>query len=118
MTWTLFLDDIRFPEQVLPSGESLNTIVICRNMDDAVWNVKQRGLPQKIYFDHDLAHEHYIIGSGEKTGYDFAKWFVDFVRQNQLKLPKDFRYVIHSMNPVGAQRIRDCMEDFFRQQHI
>lgn len=41
--WTLFLDDIRFPEDVQYDLGPYRNIVICRTMDDAVWAVKQYG---------------------------------------------------------------------------
>lgn len=105
MTYRLFLDDIRMP----PPGYW----VIARSMDDAVWYIKNLGIPYFISFDHDLADEHYIIGQTyEKTGYDFAKWFCNFVLENDIDLPGKFNYSVHSMNPVGAKNIRDYMEEF------
>lgn len=83
-------------------------------MDDAVWAVEQYGLPTMISFDHDLADVHYIAGDGEKTGYTFAKWFCDYVMDNDLDIPADFGYNIHSMNPVGAENIRAYMENFLK----
>lgn len=114
MTWTLFLDDIRFPEDVRYSYGSYKNVIICRSMDDAVWAVTHYGLPNCISFDHDLAHEHYVIGDGEKTGYTFAKWFCDYVIDNNLDIPVDFCYHVHSMNPVGAENIRCYMENFLK----
>lgn len=110
--WTLFLDDIRFPNDVVYDYGSYSNVIICRNMDDAVWAVKQYGLPSFISFDHDLADTHYISGDGEKTGYTFAKWFCNYVFDNELPLPKNFNYYVHSMNPVGANNIRAYMKNF------
>lgn len=115
MTYTLFLDDIRFPEDVKLYLGPYNDVVICRNYDDAVWCVQHRGIPHTISFDHDLADTHYIIGDGEKTGYTFARWFCDYVLYNDLDLPKNFCYYVHSMNPVGAENIRAYMENFLRE---
>lgn len=112
--WTLFLDDIRYPADVRYDLGPYRDVVICRTMDDAVWCVEQYGLPTVISFDHDLADTHYIIGDGEKTGYTFAKWFCDYVMDNALDLPNNFRYHVHSMNPVGAENIRKYMENFLK----
>jgi hypothetical protein len=101
MTYKLFLDDLRFPE----TGDW----IIARTMDDAVWYVENKGIPHFISFDHDLAADHYIIGDGEKTGYDFAKWFANHVMDNDLKLPDSFDYYVHSMNPVGKENIEKYM---------
>ena len=114
MAWTLFLDDIRFPEDVKYFYGPYSNIRICRSMDDAVWCVEHYGLPFMISFDHDLADEHYIIGDGEKTGYTFAKWFCDYVMDNNLQLPAGFDYFVHSQNPVGAENIRRYMENFLK----
>lgn len=107
MTYKLFLDDIRMPPDYDEEW------VIARNIEDAKWYVEARGVPNWIAFDHDLAQEHYIIGQGSNTGYDFAKWFADYVLMNEIDLPEDFNYSVHSMNPVGAKKIRDYMEEFF-----
>jgi hypothetical protein len=115
--WTLFLDDIRFPEDVKFFYGPYENLRICRSMDDAVWAVKQYGLPTFISFDHDLADEHYGKDTGEKTGYTFAKWFCDYIMYNDLQLPVGFGYHVHSMNPVGAENIRRYMENFLKTWH-
>lgn len=103
--YKLFLDDIRFPATA--------DWIIARNMDDAVWYIQNRGVPDHISFDHDLADDHYIIGQKhEKTGYDFAKWFCDYVMDNGIALPENFDYTVHSMNPVGAANIKHYMHNF------
>jgi hypothetical protein len=38
----------------------------------------------------------------EKTGYDCAKWLVEYCVEHGLKFPE---YVVHSMNPVGKENI-------------
>ena len=112
MAYTLFLDDIRFPEDVKYCYGPYSNIRICRSMDDAVWSVRQYGLPSFISFDHDLADTHYITGDGEKTGYTFAKWFCDYIMDNNLRLPVGFSFFVHSMNPVGAKNINAFMNNF------
>jgi hypothetical protein len=110
--YTLFLDDIRFPEQVSYNYGPYKYVRIARNYEDAVWMVKQYGLPTFISFDHDLAHEHYGKDEGERTGYSFAQWFCNYVLDNNLSLPIGFSYYVHSMNPVGAANIRNYMTRF------
>lgn len=118
MAYILFLDDIRFPEDVRYSYGPYRNIIICRSMDDAVWTVKQHGLPSFISFDHDLADEHYASGEGEKTGYAFAKWFCDYLMDNSLLLPLGFNYYVHSMNPVGAKNIKAYMDNFINYWRV
>lgn len=113
--WTLFLDDMRVPADVRFYYPPENEMVICRNYDEAVSAVEKRGIPNLISFDHDLADEHYDGKEGhEKTGYSFAKWFCNYVVQNDHTLPLDFGYHIHSMNPVGAENIRITMYNFMK----
>ena len=102
--------------------------VIVRDYKQFVSMIQTRGVPEFISFDHDLADVHYAvmlkdveihgyevenkqltdISYGlEKTGYDCAKWLVDFCIDNKEKFPE---YVVHSMNPVGAERIRSYVQ--------
>ena len=104
MTYKLFLDDVRFPDT--------SDWTIARNMDDAVWYIQNKGIPYFIAFDHDLAHEHYIIGDGEKTGYTFAKWFTSYIMDKNITLPSNFGFDVHSMNPIGAENIRQYMSQW------
>lgn len=55
-------------------------------------HIINHSLPDGICFDHDLGEE--------KTGYDCAKWLVDYCMDNNLKLPL---YAIQSANPVGKE---------------
>jgi hypothetical protein len=47
----------------------------------------------------------------EFTGYDFAKWFCQWVLDNQLGFDS-FTYSVHSANPAGAENIRCYMQNF------
>lgn len=114
MKWILFLDDIRFPVDAKLAFPTDELVIIARSFDDAVWYVKRYGVPSQIHFDHDLADDHYIIGDGEKTGFTFAKWFCDFVLDNNIILPQEFTYRVHSMNPVGTENIRSYMNNFLK----
>ena len=49
----------------------------------------------------------------EKTGYDCAKWLVDYCMDNGLKLPE---FEVHSMNPAGGENIRMYLENFKKHQ--
>ena len=109
--WTLFLDDIRFPADVKYNYDPYKDLIICRSYHDAVWAVEQYGLPKFIAFDHDLGE---IPGSNHH-GYGFAKWFCDYIMDNDLDILADFSYNVHSMNPVGAENIRAYMENFLKE---
>lgn len=81
------------------------------------------GMPDAICFDHDLADEHYAIGrpSGFKefdyslatefTGYDAAKWLVQYCIKYKHTLPL---YNIQSANPVGKQNIDSYLKNYLK----
>ena len=45
----------------------------------------------------------------EKTGYDCAKYLVEFCATNGLSVPQ---YVVHSMNHIGKENIISYLESF------
>lgn len=120
MSYVLFLDDERMPDKVdwvqFPRYE---TIYIIRTYEGFVKQVQTYGVPMFVCFDHDLADQHYVAMLAEaegksadygpeKTGYDAAKWLADYCAEKGVKFP---RYVIHSMNPVGKERIDSYIEN-------
>jgi hypothetical protein len=131
MSYKLFLDDIRNVTDVtwgnfqeifgLPDN-----VVTVRNYEQFVAAITNAGLPTVVSFDHDLAEEHYrdaimlfdkADSYKEKTGYDCAKFLFEYCLAHRLSLPK---CNIHSMNPVGAQRIYDLLASYdktFRAMH-
>ena len=90
----LFIDDIR----ECPEGFSC-----ARTSSDAIDWVKKNGCPDFISFDHDLG--------GEDTTMAFVNWFIGGVLDKEIVLPKDFRYNIHSANPVGSENLRSKLEN-------
>jgi len=96
MHWKLYLDDERYPFS--------NDWVIARNYHDAMWYVKNYGLPFHISFDHDL-------GTTTFSGMDFAKAFCDYIMDNNIPY-NGMSFYVHSMNPVGAENIRSYMTQF------
>lgn len=93
--YRLFLDDIRDA----PGGDW----VIARNAEEAKSIVQQKGFPSFISFDHDLGLE--------ESGYDFAKWLVDYDMDNNV-VPEDFSFNVHSANPVGATNIKSLLDNY------
>jgi hypothetical protein len=145
MSYYLFLDDERFPHNVtwldIPRDRDY---AIVRSYDEFVAYIEANGLPDYVSFDHDLADAHYVamlkeaeshedtkfkiwmpgddeyeglnitVDYGpEKTGHDCAKWLVDYCDRNKLKFPF---YLVHSMNPIGKQRIVDYITS--AQKHL
>lgn len=123
MRYNLFLDDIRQPNEVAnychPSLASIYRKlewVIVRNYEQFVETVREKGLPDIVSFDHDLSEIHYDPSTWtesfrykEKTGYDCAKWFGEYIVDNKLKIPD---ILIHSQNPVGKENITCYFSNF------
>lgn len=118
MSYKLFLDDVREPKDVKWTEIPLGPWSVVRNYTDFVRVIENRGMPDHISFDHDLADEHYQNQRGgqfsEKTGLDCAKWLAEHCAVFGYQLPE---FTVHSMNPVGKERIRSFLESF-RQNHI
>lgn len=130
--WYLFLDDLRHPYDCIdymPNKQIYARLrwVVVKNYDQFIAKIEERGLPDLISFDHDLAHEAYnpkmYEGTEEynklyetfkeKTGYCCAKWLVDYCMDNGLKLPE---FEVHSMNPAGGENIKMYLENFKKHQ--
>ena len=121
--YNLFLDDIRIPYDVfkltiLPIYQHDADWVIVRSYDEFVDTLIERGIPDVISFDHDLSYDAYLPinqineilyeNLEEKTGYDAAKWLVDYCVENDKDIPM---YYVHSANPVGAENIKNYLEN-------
>lgn len=106
----LFLDDIRNIEDVKWVNYPDDGHSTVRSYKEFIQYIEQEGLPDLISFDHDLSLESaagQIID--EKTGYDCAKWLINYCYNKDLDLPA---YIIHSMNPVGKQNIINILESY------
>lgn len=115
----LFLDDERNPEDVtwihIGGIESIGANwSVVRNFEQAKNWVLKNGFPDVISFDHDLGLEHYAGNYNDnKTGYDFAKWLIEYDADTNT-MPKDFKFTVHSMNPIGAENIRRLLKNYLR----
>lgn len=119
----VFLDDLRTIDMVYPEFDS-NEWVIVRDFHQFVNYINKYGIPEFVSFDHDLGFEHtrFFFNNGghenppdpidgdfkEKTGYDAAKWLVEYCMDNNVKLPK---FSVHSANPTGAKNIREYLKN-------
>lgn len=93
----LYLDDIREPED--------DSWIIVRTYNEFVSYIATYGIPDFMSLDHDLGEE--------KSGYDCTKYLLKYIRKkidNKEDLPNKINYIIHSMNPVGANNMREVME--------
>lgn len=133
----LFLDDERMPKDCASYMKYNKKDYleddwdIVRNYDEFVRYIENcgpYGLPYLISFDHDLADEHYTPESlwddfifskihqeskyenfKEKTGNDCAKFLIDYLQKHNIDLEDYPKWIIHSMNPVGASYIASTL---------
>jgi hypothetical protein len=109
----IFLDDMRVPSDVtwveLPTGVEWKVVRNFKEFAALLDSLEEP--PTFIAFDHDLADNHYPPHndfSGEKTGYECAKYLVEVMLCNDWKeVPP---YAVHSMNIIGKQRIHKYLE--------
>jgi hypothetical protein len=131
----LFLDDMRVPSDCVnymatrfsdSAMYTRETWTVVKDYNEFVNYITQKGLPDFISFDHDLADEHYdpsmytnnygdvAKNFKEKTGMDCAKWLVNYCLDNNKKLPN---FVVHSMNPAGTKNIQSLLYEFKQFQN-
>ena len=119
--YNLYLDDFRDPpDSAFYKGEAIYNLVeweVVRNYDDFVKIIEEKGIPEIISFDHDLAVSHYELQLPydqytEKTGYHCAKWLIYYCIDNNKKLPAEI--LIHSMNVAGSLNIKSLFESYWK----
>jgi len=117
----LFLDDERKPRDVTwvligGVGSWGADWHVVRSLEEAKEWVLKNGFPDVISFDHDLGMDHYAGNYDDgKTGFDFAKWLVEHDMDTN-SMPPDFKFTIHSKNPIGSENIRELMEGYIRHK--
>lgn len=116
----LFLDDLRYPKEVKWVDIGLGPWEIVRSYDEFVDFILKNGVPDTISFDQDLADAHYASGEPppegwkEKTGLDCAKWLINYCIEKELPFPENI--TVHSMNPVGRERIKDVWRSAYTHE--
>lgn len=105
----LWLDDVRDPEKFIEKMTPYKIcdleITWCKSYEEFKEAIL-KNLPDIISYDHDL-------GDGEEgcTGYDCAKFLVNYCMDNSLKAPE---YFVHSSNVAGGDNIRNLLQNFKR----
>ncbi len=105
----LFLDDIRFPQDVnwidYPSNVNWK---LCRTNWDVVIEIEElNNYFDVISLDHDIACED---GNGnEITGYDVLKRIIQYYHERKMKLPM---IVFHTQNPVGKENMQRYLNNY------
>ena len=105
MKWSLYIDDERSPK-------TRANWKVARSSKEAFSLIKELGCPEHISFDHDLGCDAY--GVTLPTAYDFAKELGECLLKNELILPNNFTFNVHSANPLGAENIRSYMTNLLK----
>ena len=125
----IFLDDIRNPFEYdhkwlvyspIPLNK-LTQVIWLKTYNEFVAYIIMNGLPDGICFDHDLSLLQVeagilrtILPEDEKTGYDCAKWLVEYCMNNECKLPK---WNSQSGNTVGKENINALLNNFLKHNN-
>lgn len=124
----LWLDDLRNPLEddwlrFSPIDKPFEVTWV-KSFKEFVEFIAAKGLPDAICFDHDLGLpkqlelrlegnskrlSRKIANKTEKSGYDCAKWLVDYCIDTGVHLPP---YAVHSFNPVGKANIEGLLSNF------
>ncbi|MFC4236080.1 cyclic-phosphate processing receiver domain-containing protein [Thalassospira xianhensis] len=96
MTYSLFIDDERFPVD--------DKAIIVRSVEAAIAYVRENGAPRHVSFDNDL-------GPGKREGWEFARWLVEY-DLDLRRLPEDFTFSVHSQNCVRGPYIEGTLNRY------
>ncbi len=81
-----------------------------KGVEETIELLRQK-LVDNLSLDHDLGQAAYLGDyEKEKTGYDVLLW----LEQNPEYLPLSI--IIHSMNPVGARRMKVVVDKLYREK--
>ena len=103
MSYTLFLDDERFPPA------DLGDAMIVRSMDEFVAAVREHGTPLTLSFDHDLGE---IDGELVPSGMDALHWLIEEHLDGRLDLAQVQTFLVHSANTNGNDNIAHLWNSF------
>ena len=125
----LWLDDVRDPSSNFgewlifsPIGRDVKVVWVKTYFEFVKW-IKENGLPDAICFDHDLGKntEKELLAAGyskkearklkkeEKTGYDCAKWLVEYCLDRGRKVPA---WGLQTSNPAGRDNIDALLKNY------
>lgn len=96
--YKLFIDDERDPVT--------DDWIVARSSAEAIAIMTEHGMPNEIAFDHDLG--------GDDTSIRILGWMVEGLLHDELKIPADFIFSVHSQNPIGAENIRSQMNQIVK----
>lgn len=105
MRTIIWIDDIRDPEKYLDINRA--NVIWCKTYYEFVDTINKIRTPDLICFDHDLGD---IDGlNEEKTGYDCAKYLIEFCIDNNIALPD---FYSQSDNAPGRENIIKLLQNY------
>lgn len=112
----VWIDDIRDPYEPIWQnwikknfGTNNFDITWIKSYKEFVKFVDKNGLPSNVSFDHDLGDIE--DPNNEKTGYDCAKYIVDYCMDNDRDIPN---YRIQSDNGPGRENIDKYLQNYHK----
>lgn len=112
----VWIDDIRDPQESTWQnwikknfGTNDFDITWVKSYKEFVDFVDKNGLPSNVSFDHDLGDVD--DPDNEKTGYDCAKYIVDYCMDNDRDIPN---YRIQSDNGPGRENIDNYLQNYHK----
>lgn len=129
----LWLDDIRDPKDTeidwmvfSPIGRDCKVVWVASYEEFTKW-ITKNGLPDGIAFDHDLGEDiaKAKVAKGmskrqarkekksTKTGYDCAKWLLNYCMDNKKPLPL---FSSQSANPTGRENILKLLTNYMKHE--
>jgi hypothetical protein len=110
MSYNLILDDERTVDNIVEYTDYewyySKQWEIVRTYDDFCKIINEKGLPNIVSFDHDIAD---FKNGEERSGKTAAQFMIDYCIDNDLDFPE---YLVHSANPRGADNIAGLIENF------
>lgn len=112
----VWIDDIRDPQEPIWQkwikqnfGTNDFDITWIKSYKEFVDFVDKFGVPSNVSFDHDLGDVD--NPDNEKTGYDCAKYIVDYCMDNNRDIPN---YRIQSDNGPGRENIDKYLQNYHK----
>ena len=106
--WNLYLDDERSPKTTPANNQPW---IVCRSMNEAIEKITELGVPDQVSLDHDLGFNTFSK-TNLPSGYDFVKWFANYLQEQPDVDVHNIKFNVHSANPVGAKNMNEYWKSF------
>ena len=111
----IFLDDERNPGDVTWTKIPYSIYTIVRTYEDFVRLIESLDSPPThISFDHDLGYGHGVPDHSVKNGNDCAQFYIEHAFNKGWH---GVTFTVHSMNPVGRDKIHRTLNDLERMRN-